>query len=114
MEFKYEKQAMRGEPCPERLDVADTCAYIALKHLYVMFRKGLITRQDATEEKRKIAFNYTKDKSMLEFLNREALKSSQTILDASEAYRKNPTIQNADKLYAAFYRLPENWREKEQ
>lgn len=31
---------------------------------------------------------------------------------ASKEYSENPTIQNADLLYSAFYNLPKDWREK--
>ena len=110
MEFDFERQAMVGEPCQKKLDIADTCAYIALKHLYAMFKKNLISRKDATEEKKRIVYNWQTDKSKLDFLNRESEALKTKIEKASQEYRENPTIENADKLYAAFYNLSENWR----
>ena len=110
MEFPFERQAMTGDICPKQLDVADTCAYIALKNLYAMYRKGLISRKDASEEKKRIVYNWTTDKSKIEVLNRgnEALREK--IGDASDAYRNNPSIETADALYAALYNLPNDWR----
>lgn len=110
MEFDFERQAMAGELCPKKLDIADTCAYIALKHLYAMFKQNLISRKDATEEKKRIVYNWTTDKSKIEVLNRgnEALREK--IGDASDAYRNNPSIETADALYAALYNLPNDWR----
>ena len=110
MEFDFERQAMAGDPCPKKLDIADTCAYIALKHLYAMFKQNLISRKDATEEKKRIVYNWTTDKSKIEVLNRgnEALREK--IGDASDAYRNNPSIETADALYAALYNLPNDWR----
>ena len=110
MEFDFERQAMAGDPCPKKLDIADTCAYIALKHLYAMFKQNLISRKDATEEKKRIVYNWTTDKSKIEVLNRgnEALREK--IGDASDAYRDNPSIETADALYAALYNLPNDWR----
>ena len=110
MEFDFERQAMAGDPCPKKLDIADTCAYIALKHLYAMFKQNLISRKDATEEKKRIVYNWTTDKSKIEVLNRgnEALREK--IDDASDAYRNNPSIETADALYAALYNLPNDWR----
>ena len=112
MEFEFEKQAMRGEPCPKRLDVADTCAYIAIKNLYAMYRKGLIARKDASEEKKRIVYNWTTDKSKIEFLNRDSDALKSKIGTASDEYKKNPCIETADRLYAAFYNLPDDWRTK--
>ena len=112
MEFPFERQAMTGDVCPKQLDVADTCAYIALKNLYAMYRKGLISRKDASEEKKRIVYNWTTDKSKIEFLNRESETLKRKIGSASEKYAKEPTIENAERLYCALYNLPENWREK--
>lgn len=112
MEFPFERDAMKGESCPKKLDIADTCAYIALKHLYAMFKQDLISRKDATEEKKRIVYNWTTDKSKIEFLNRDSDALRDRICKASEEYAKNATIENADKLYAAFYNLPDDWRAK--
>ena len=112
MQVEFEKGAMRGDPLPKGLDIADSCLYIALKNLYAMYRKGLISRKDATEEKRKMICNWTNDKSKIEFLNRESDALRDKIGTASEDYKNNPCIENADKLYAAFYNLPNNWRTK--
>lgn len=110
--FPFEKAAMEGKGTPKGLDIADTCAFLALKSLYAMYRKGLIDKVNGKEEKNTIFYNWTKNKSEIEFLKRESIALSKRISLASDEYRKNPSIENADKLYAAFYRLPENWREK--
>ena len=112
-EFSFERQAMRGEPLPQELDIADSCLYISLKNLYAMYRNKLISREDATEEKRRLIYNSTTDKSKIEFLNRASDALKCRINDASENYKKNPSIENADKLYAAFYNLPDDWRTNE-
>lgn len=113
MEFPYEKRAMENKPLPKGLDIADSCTYIALKYLYMMYHKGLISRKDATEEKKSIIYNWSMNKSEVEFLERECFKASGRIRTASEEYVKNPTINNADKLYAAFYNISEDWRKEE-
>ena len=112
MQVEFEKEAMHGEPLPKGLDVADSCLYIALKNLYAMYRKGLISRKDATEEKKLLMQNWTTDKSKIEFLNRESDELRNKIGTASEDYKNNPCIETADKLYAALYNLPNNWRTK--
>ena len=112
MEFPFERDAMKGEPLPPKLDIADSCLYIALKNLYAMYHSKLISRENATEEKRRLIYNWTTDTSKIEFLNRDSEALRDKISVASEDYKKNPCIENADKLYAAFYNLPDDWREK--
>ena len=111
-EFSFEREAMQGEPLPKGLDIADTCLYVALKNLYAMYQNKLISRKDATEEKRRLVYNWTTDKAKIEFLNRESETLRDKIGAASEDYKNNPGIENAEKLYAAFYNLPDDWRKK--
>ena len=111
-EFTFEREAMQGNPLPQGLDIADSCLYVALKNLYAMYQNKLISRKDATEEKRRLVYNWTTDKAKLEFLNRESETLRDKIGSASEDYKNNPCVETADKLYAAFYNLPDDWREK--
>ena len=110
MEFAFEKDAMQGQPLLKGLDIADSCLYIALKNLYAMYRNKLISRKDATEEKKRLIYNWTTDKAKIEFLNRESDALRDKIGTASEEYKNNPCIETADKLYAAFYNLSDDWR----
>lgn len=111
-EFDFEREAMQGKPLPEGLDIADSCLYVALKNLYAMYQNKLISRKDATEEKRRLVYNWTTDKSKLDFLNRDSETLRDKIGTASEDYKNNPCVETADKLYAAFYNLPDDWRKK--
>lgn len=110
MEFEFERKAMSGEQLPKGLDVADSCLFLSLKNLYAMYRNNAISRKDAAQEKKRLVYNWTKDKSKIEFLEREALALNQRIKVAAQEYKNNPCQKNADNLYAAFYNLPENWR----
>ena len=110
-EFSFERQAMQGQPLPQGLDIADSCLDVALKNLYAMYRNKLISRKDATEEKKRLIYNWTTDKSKIEFLNRESEALRDKIATASEDYKNNPCIETADRLYAAFYNLPNDWRD---
>ena len=112
MEFDFERQAMQGQPLPKELDIADSCLYISLKNLYAMYRNKLISREYAKEEKRRLIYNWKADKSKIEFLNRDSAVLKDKIGAASENYKNNPSIENADKLYAAIYNLADDWREK--
>ena len=111
-EFTFEREAMQGNPLPQGLDIADSCLYVALKNLYAMYQNKLISRKDATEEKRRLVYNWTTDKAKLDFLNRESEALRDKTGSASEEYKNNPCVETADKLYAAFYNLPDDWREK--
>lgn len=111
-EFTFEREAMQGKPLPQGLDIADSCLYVALKNLYAMYQNKLISRKDATEEKRRLVYNWTTDKAKLDFLNRDSETLRDKIDAASEDYKNNPCVETADKLYAAFYNLPDDWREK--
>ena len=113
-EFSFEREAMQGQPLPKGLDIVDSCLYIALKNLYAMYRNKLISRKDATEEKRRLIYNWTTDKSKIECLNRDSEVLRCRIGIASEDYKRNPCIETADKLYAAFYKLPDNWRDLDE
>lgn len=75
-----------------------------------MYRNKLISRKDATEEKKRLIYNWTTDKAKIEFLSREAEALRDKIGIASEDYKNNPCIETADKLYAAFYNLSDDWR----
>lgn len=111
-EFPFERQAMQGQPLPQGIDIADSCLYVALKSLYAMYHNKLISRKDATEEKRRLIYNWTTDKSKIEFINRESEALRDKIGTAAEDYKNNPCTETAEKLYAAFYNLPEDWRQK--
>ena len=110
MEFPFERMAMQREPLPKDLDIADSCLYVALKNLYAMYYEKLISRSAATEEKKTIVRNWKEDKSKLEFLDRGSKSLMEKIGTASQEYKNNPCIETADKLYAAFYNLPDDWR----
>lgn len=112
MNFPYERQAFNNEPLPEGLDLADKMYYIGLRCLYAMHSKSLISAELAAEEKKKLSDECLTVKSELEFLNRESETLKNRIDKQAKNYKNNPTLENADKLYAAFYNLPENWREK--
>ena len=76
-----------------------------------MYRNKLISREDAKEEKRRLIYNWKSDKSKIEFLNRDSEALRDKIGTASEDYKNNPCIETADRLYAAIYNLPGDWRQ---
>lgn len=114
MEFSFEKEAMHGQPLPKGLDIVDACFYTALRIIYKAYHNGAIDRKAGTELKKQLTRDYVRDKSEVEFLKRSALALNDRIKKASEEYKSNRTLENADKLYAAFYNLPDNWRDLDE
>lgn len=106
-EFTFERAAMNDEDMPRGLDIADACFYTALRIIYKAYHNGAIDRKTGTELKKQLTRAYVSDKSKVEFLNRGALDLNDRIKKASEAYKSNRTLENADELYNAFYNLSE-------
>ena len=102
-EFPFERAAMNDEDMPRDLDVADACFYTALRIIYKAYHNGAIDRKTGTELKNQLTRAYVSDKSKVEFLKRSALALNDRIKKASEAYKSNRTLENADELYNAFY-----------
>lgn len=111
MELPFEKEAMKGTSLPDNMSLADIKAYEALRLLYYSYRKGIVSREKAKREKEDIAGKWVLEKSEEEFANRNNKALEYRIGKASEEYVKNRTLENADNLYAAFYGLPNKWRE---
>ena len=109
-EFPFERAAMNDEDMPRGLDIADACFYTALRIIYKAYHNGAIDRKAGTELKKQLTRAYVSDKSEVEFLKRSALSLNDRIKKASEAYKSNRTLENADELYAAFYNLSDDWR----
>lgn len=101
-----ERQAMKNEPMPRGIDVADSCAYEALRCLYLMYHAGMINRERAREEKQTVLYNWTTAKSKLIALDRDNEALREKIGEAAEAYRANRTTEAADGLYMALFNRP--------
>lgn len=104
-EFSFERAAMNDEDMPHGLDIADACFCAALRIIYKAYHSGVIDRKTGTEIKKQLTRAYVSDKSEVEFLERSALALNERIKKASEAYKSNRTLENADELYNAFYNL---------
>lgn len=91
---------------PNGLSLSEQKAYWLLKELYKAHRDKEITREQAKDEKAKIIAAFTLEHSEEEFLSRKALDLQERIKNASKAFKNERTLENADRLYAAFYGLP--------
>lgn len=93
----YERLAMQNAPMPDGLSSPDQLMYQALCLLYTRYRLKTISREQASNEKRQLLREHEK------FLYRWAMgdRYVQLVRETEGArceYRKNRTIENADKL----------------
>lgn len=100
-EFEYERQAMAGEEMPDGLRFAGQHYYLALRMLYHQYKQGVIDRETASREKRQLLRTYEYD-LMWEEISDGFIQQRNNSEIARAEYRKNKTIENADKLLACF------------
>lgn len=93
----YEKQAQRGDEMPKGLNYPDQLMYQALALLYARYRLNLITREQATIEKKELLDNYRIYQFQWDMGDKwvDVIKATDL---ARCAYRKNRTLENADNL----------------
>lgn len=104
--FPWERFAMSNEPMPDGLSLEEQTAYQALAHLYGRYRLKLLSREDGHTEKCKIQYEFDLRKRQAE-TDRKLAKHHADMLrkleGAANAYAKNRTLENADRLYQAVY-----------
>lgn len=96
-EFEYERQAMAGEEMPDGLRFSGQHYYLALRMLYKHFKDGIIDRETATREKRKLLHTYEYD-LMWEQIADGFIQNRDNSELARAEYRKNPCHENAIKI----------------
>ena len=97
MEFSFERAAMRGDPLPHGMDLADQTAFIALRNLYSQHYSGKINREDAAAEKREVVRAWEDAKRGSESAKRTA-DFFRVVEKYMNHYRKERTIEAADNL----------------
>jgi hypothetical protein len=115
MQFPYEKEAIRGEPMPKDLSLADQMAYQALSSMYSRFRVRAITREQGAEEKKKLFLTYDKAYRQRERevnMAQHYAEQNARIESAANDYAKDRTLENADKLYKALYGMEPTKKEE--
>ena len=102
--LSYERDAMAGKEMPEGLSYPDQILYQQLRLLYDQHRRGVVDRDTAIREKKELLKSYEIHKAIYD-MHEETVKMWKRIELASAAYAKNPSVENADKLYEAIYRV---------
>lgn len=104
--YSYERAAMRGDEMPDGLDIVDQINFLCLRSLYAQKRAGIIDRAVGSAEKAKLRRQRDLWEQRLFFrekLAKRCVEMFQTVEAAANAYAKDRTLENADKLYQAIY-----------
>lgn len=99
LELPYEKIAMAGEEMPRGLEYPDQILFLELRLLYDSYKRKLIDREKATQEKVELLRTYEAHK-IVDKMGKEWVDQIKRTELARAEYRKDKTIENADKLLA--------------
>lgn len=99
LELPYEKIAMAGGEIPNGLEYPDQILFLELRLLYDSYKRKLIDRDTATREKVELLRTYEAHK-IVDNMGKEWVDQIKRTELARSEYRKDKTIENADKLLA--------------
>ena len=97
LELPYEKIAMAGGEMPKGLEYPDQILFLELRLLYDSYKRKMIDRDKATQEKVELLRTYEAQK-IVDRMGKEWVDQIKRTELARAEYRKNKTIENADKL----------------
>lgn len=100
LELPYEKVAMSGGEIPKGLEYPDQILFLELRLLYDSYKRKLIDRETATQEKVELLRTYEAHK-IVDRMGKEWVDQIKRTELARAEYRNNKTIENADKLIYA-------------
>ena len=93
----WEQQAIRGEEMPDGLRYAEQILYLCLRMLYAQKKLGIIDRDTAILEKKKLLDEYQCYDFQQKMGDEWVAVIKETEL-ARATFRKDPTIENAEAL----------------
>lgn len=99
LELPYEKTAMVGGEMPKGLEYPDQILFLELRLLYDSYKRKLIDRDAATQEKVELLRTYEAHK-IVDRMGKVWVDQIRRTELARAEYRKDKTIENADKLLA--------------
>ena len=99
LELPYEKIAMSGGEMPKDMEYPDQVLFLELRLLYDSYKRKLIDRDTATREKVELLRTYEAHK-IVDKMGKEWVDLIKRTELARAEYRKDKTIENADKLLA--------------
>ena len=98
--------ALNEYELPENTPLCERAFYGELFILYGKFKKGILTQEEGNREKQKAVYQYGLDCRKREqafAMQKRQLDFWQNIERAANAYRREPSIENADRLLEAVY-----------
>ena len=100
LELPYEKIAMAGGEMPTGMEYPDQILFLELRLLYDSYKRNLVTREQATLEKIELLKTYEAHRIVDRMMNEWTGQIRVTEL-ARAAYRKERTLENADRMMSA-------------
>ena len=97
LELPYEKTAMAGGEMPKGLDYPDQILFLELRLLYDSYKRKLIDRESATQEKVELLRTYEAHK-IVDKMGKEWVDIIRLTELARADYRKSPCNEKAIKL----------------
>lgn len=96
----YEMAARIGDKMPEGLSMADQALFLGLRMLYGSCRLKIISEDQANKERNRLIHKceYFRFRDELSSRWEKSLRKTE---EARAAYRKERTLENADRLLAA-------------
>lgn len=110
-QLAFERIAMAGGEMPDDLEWFDRQLFLMLRTLYWQYKQGIVDRETASREKRKLL----KDRDFQLFQDNFTKDIAKKIMEtekARQAYRKNRTLENADAIILAFEGVPVTFNEE--
>lgn len=99
LELPYEKIAMAGGEMPKGMEYPDQILFLELRLLYDSYKRKMIDRETATREKVELMRTYEAHK-IVDRMGKEWVEQIKQTELARASYRKDKSIENADKLIA--------------
>lgn len=103
---ELEKAASQNQTMPRGLDAFEQATFLSLRCLYSHYRYGEISKESATEEKRSIKLAHeerVRVDTARSNLSRYCADLWKGVERATSAYRKERTLENADKVMEEIY-----------
>ena len=94
--------ARSGADMPKGLRMAEIYLFQSMRSLYTEYRRGRLSQDAGKRERVQIMNSYRTARSMQKIWT-EALERKKAAELAVDEYRKNPTIENADKAINLLY-----------
>lgn len=104
--YPYERAAMRGDEMPDGLDMVDQLNFLCLRQLYAQKRAGIIDRATGSAEKARLRYQrdlWERKLMLQERVVQRSVEMLKGVEAGANAYARDRTIENADKLYRALY-----------